>query len=68
MADRKRGLDRIVALVRAIWRRGRPDVLLHHSDRAGNIPASTMADHGEEADYGVAGSVATSLLTEFRYD
>jgi putative transposase len=28
------------ALVMAIWRRGKPDALLHHSDRGGNIPSS----------------------------
>ena len=28
------------ALVMAIWRRGRPDALLHHSDR-GSTPASS---------------------------
>jgi putative transposase len=29
------------ALVRAIWRRGKPDALLHHSDPAANIPVSS---------------------------
>jgi putative transposase len=29
------------ALVMAIWRRGRPDALLHHSDQVANTPAST---------------------------
>jgi putative transposase len=28
------------ALMMAIWRRGKPDALLHHSDRAANTPAS----------------------------
>lgn len=28
------------ALIMAIWRRGRPDSLLHHSNQGANIPAS----------------------------
>jgi len=28
------------ALVMAIWRRGKPDALLHHSDPAANTPAN----------------------------
>ncbi len=29
------------ALVMAIWRRGKPDALLHHSDRGSEAPASS---------------------------
>ena len=31
------------ALVMAIWRRGKPDALVHHSDRAANTPASNSS-------------------------
>jgi putative transposase len=31
------------ALVMAIWRRGKPDALLHHSDQAANTPASSSS-------------------------
>jgi putative transposase len=31
------------ALLMAIWRRGRPDALLHHSDRAANTRASSSS-------------------------
>ena len=38
------------ALVMAIWRRGKPDVLLHHSDRGSQYTSEQfqklMADHG----------------------
>ena len=37
------------ALVMAIWRRGKPNGLLHHSDRAANTDEQfqrLMADHG----------------------
>jgi putative transposase len=38
------------ALVMAIWRRGKPDALLHHSDRGSQYTSeqfqSLMADHG----------------------
>jgi putative transposase len=29
------------ALIMAIWRRGKPDALLHHFDQAANTPASS---------------------------
>ncbi len=31
------------ALMMAIWRRGKPDALLHNSDRAANTPASSSS-------------------------
>jgi putative transposase len=31
------------ALVMAIWRRGKPDALLHHSDRGHNTPANSSS-------------------------
>jgi putative transposase len=38
------------ALIMAIWRRGKPDALLHHSDRASQYTSERfqrlMADHG----------------------
>lgn len=34
------------ALVMAIWRRGKPDEVLHHSDRAANTPTSIPAIDG----------------------
>jgi putative transposase len=40
----------IDALVMAIWRRGKPDALLHHSDRGSRYTSEQfqklMADHG----------------------
>jgi transposase InsO family protein len=37
------------ALVMAIWRRGKPDALLHHSDRGSQKFQWLMADHGSSA-------------------
>jgi putative transposase len=41
------------ALIMAIWRRGKPDALLHHSDRGRQYTSKQfqrlMADHGVSA-------------------
>jgi putative transposase len=31
------------ALIMTIWRRGKPDSLLHHSDQAANTPANSSS-------------------------
>ena len=36
------------ALVMAIWRRGKPDALLHHSDRGSQYTQRLMADSGDD--------------------
>jgi len=32
------------ALIMVIWRRGKPDALLHHPDQGSHIPASSSSD------------------------
>ena len=45
LVDEGRRMTALVtdALVMAIWRRGKPDALLHHSDQAANTPASSSS-------------------------
>jgi len=43
-ADRHDGTLVTDALVMAIWRRGKPDTLLHHSDRGSHTPVSSSSD------------------------
>ncbi|GAB4576959.1 MAG: hypothetical protein Tsb008_22190 [Rhodothalassiaceae bacterium] len=46
------------ALVTAIWRRGKPDALLHHSDRGSQYTSEPF--HRLKADHGVACSMSRS--------
>jgi putative transposase len=57
-------------LVMAIWRRGKPDALLHHSDRGRQLAFKWSSQHSEvggcdEYEYCKAaiGAVRTSLIT-----
>jgi putative transposase len=56
------------ALVMAIWRRGKPDALLHHSDRGSQYTSEQfqrlMADHGVVCDNAAMESFFSSLKTE----
>ena len=49
------------ALIMAIWRRGKPDALLHHSDRGSQYPSEQfqrlMADHGVSCSMSRSGNV-----------
>ncbi len=49
------------ALVMAIWRRGKPDALLHHSDRGSQYTSEQfqklMADHGVVCSMSRSGNV-----------
>jgi putative transposase len=49
------------ALVMAIWRRGKPDALLHHSDRGSQYTSEPfqrlMADHGVVCSMSRSGNV-----------
>jgi putative transposase len=56
------------ALVMAIWRRGRPDALLHHSDRGSQYTSEQfqrlMADHGIACSMSRAGNVWDNAAME----
>jgi hypothetical protein len=56
------------ALVMAIWRRGKPDALLHHSDRGSQLTFKWSSQHSEvggcnEYCKAAIGAVRTSLIT-----
>src|SRR5258708_35644405 len=56
------------ALVMAIWRRGKPDALLHHSDRGSQYTSEQfqrlMADHGVICSMSRAGNVWDNAAME----
>jgi putative transposase len=56
------------ALVMAIWRRGRPDALLHHSDRGSQYTSEQfqrlMADHGVFCSMSRSGNVWDNAAME----
>jgi putative transposase len=56
------------ALMMAIWRRGRPDALLHHSDRGSQYASESfqrlMADHGVSCSMSRAGNVWDNAAME----
>jgi hypothetical protein len=56
------------ALVMAIWRRGKPDALLHHSDRGSQYTSEQfqklMADHGVVCSMSRAGNVWDNAAME----
>jgi putative transposase len=52
------------ALVMAIWRRGRPDALLHHSDRGSEQFQKLMADHGVVCSMSRSGNVWDNAAME----
>jgi putative transposase len=56
------------ALVMAIWRRGKPDALLHHSDRGSQYTSEPfqrlMADHGVTCSMSRAGNVWDNAAME----
>jgi putative transposase len=56
------------ALIMAIWRRGRPDALLHHSDRGSQYTSEQfqrlMADHGVTCSMSRAGNVWDNAAME----
>jgi putative transposase len=58
----------IVALVMAIWRRGKPDALLHHSDRGSQYTSELfqrlMADNGIVCSMSRSGSVWDNAAME----
>jgi hypothetical protein len=66
------------ALVMAIWRRGKPDALVHHSDRGSQYTSeqfqSLMADHGVVCSMSRSGNVwdnaappASTVMTSRRF-
>jgi putative transposase len=56
------------ALVMAIWRRGKPDALLHHSDRGSQYTGEQfrrlMADHGVSCSMSRSGNVWDNAAME----
>jgi len=56
------------ALMMAIWRRGRPDALLHHSDRGSQYTSEQfqrlMADHGVDCSMSRSGNVWDNAAME----
>ena len=56
------------ALVMAVWRRGKPDALLHHSDRGSQYTSELfhwlMADNGFVCSVSRSGSVWENAATE----
>jgi putative transposase len=56
------------ALVMAIWRRGKPDALLHHSDRGSQYSSEQfqklMADHGVTCSMSRSGNVWDNAAME----
>ena len=56
------------ALVMAIWRRGKPDALLHHSDRGSQYTSEQfqrlMADNGVACSMGRSGNVWDNAAME----
>ena len=56
------------ALVMAIWRRGKPDALLHHSDRGSQYTSEQfqrlMADHGVVCSMSRSGNVWDNAAME----
>jgi putative transposase len=56
------------ALLMAIWRRGRPDALLHHSDRGSQYTSEQfqrlMADNGVDCSMSRSGNVWDNAVTE----
>jgi putative transposase len=58
----------IDALVMAIWRRGKPDALLHHSDRGSQYGSEQfqrlMADHGVVCSMSRSGNVCDNAAME----
>ena len=58
----------IVALIMAIWRRGKPDSLLHHSDQGSQYTSEQlqqlMADHGITCAMSRSGNVWDNAAME----
>jgi len=56
------------ALVMAIWRRGKPDALIHHSDRGSQYTSDQfqrlMADHGVTCSMSRSGNVWDNAAME----
>ena len=56
------------ALMMAIWRRGRPDALLHHSDRGSQYTSEQfqrlMTDHGVDCSMSRSGNVWDNAAME----
>ncbi len=56
------------ALVMAIWRRGKPDALMHHSDRGSQYTSEQfqrlMADHGVICSISRSGNVWDNAAVE----
>lgn len=52
------------ALVMAIWRRGKPDALLHHSDRGSQYVVCSMSRSGNVRDNAAMERFFSSLKTE----
>lgn len=56
------------SLIMAIWRRGKPDALLHHSDRGSQYTGeqfqSLMADHGIVCSMSRSGNVRDNAAME----
>ena len=56
------------ALIMAIWRRGKPDALLHHSDRGSQYTSEQfqrlMADHGVTCSMSRSGNVWDNAAME----
>jgi putative transposase len=59
------------ALVMAIWRRGKPDALLHHSDRGSQYTSEQfqrlMADHGAVCSMSRAGNATPRWRASSRH-
>ena len=58
------------ALVMAIWRRGKPDALLHHSDRGSQYTSEQfqrlMADNGIDCSMSRSGNVCESFFSSLK--
>lgn len=52
------------ALIMAIWRRGKPDSLLHHSDQGSAQFPRLMADHGTTCSMSRSGNVWDNAAME----
>jgi transposase InsO family protein len=65
---RSRSNEELGALVMAIWRRGKPDALLHHSDRGSQYTSEQfqklMADHGIICSMSRSGNVWDNAAME----
>jgi putative transposase len=67
-ANRNDSTTRHDALVMAIWRRGKPDALVHHSDRGSQYTSEQfqrlMADHGVVCSMSRSGNVWDNAAME----